>query len=149
MNILKANILALENSMNWLKRSLDICSKTTDSNDFSPEEMDAFEGLTSRFARTADILFNKLYRSIHYIKEGETSSWLDVLFYMEKSGLIGSVDDARLVKELRNDIVHEYALNDITDLFKEVLAQSPLLLKMAQSAVQEANKILEKYDGMM
>ena len=57
MNILKANILALENSLNWLKRSLAICSKTTDSNDFSPEEMDAFEGLTSRFARTADILF--------------------------------------------------------------------------------------------
>jgi hypothetical protein len=68
---------------------------------------------------------------------------------MEKSGLIESVDDARLVKELRNDIVHEYALNDITDLFKEVLAQSPLLLKMAQSAVQEVNRILEKCDSMM
>ena len=94
LNILQINILALENSMNWLKRSLDICSKTTDTDDLSPEEMDAFEGLTSRFARTADILFNKLYRSIHYIKEGETSSWLDVLFHMEKSGLIESVDDA-------------------------------------------------------
>ncbi len=145
--ILGENVQALKQSAAWLQRSFDICSKTSESRNLTPEDMDAFEGLTARFARTADLLFNKVFRSIHYLQEGENRSWLDVLLYMEKTGVIQSGEEARLLKELRNDIVHEYALNDILDLFKEVYHQTPLLLKMVDSAITEADKVLEKTNG--
>ena len=145
--ILRDNVKTLRNSVAWLQRSFDICSKTSESRNLTPEEMDAYEGLTARFARTADLLFNKVFRGIHYIQEGENQSWLDVLLYMEKTGVIKSGEEARLLKELRNDIVHEYTLNDILDLFKEVYHQTPLLLMMVESAITEAERLLEKTNG--
>ncbi|MDZ7742729.1 MAG: hypothetical protein U5Q03_13515 [Bacteroidota bacterium] len=70
--------------------------------------MDAYEGLTSRFARVCDILFSKLFRTIFFLEQGEAGTWLDVLLFMEEN-VIDNTKEARLLKELRNDIVHEYA----------------------------------------
>jgi hypothetical protein len=143
-SILAENVKALQHSVAWLQRSFDICNETSESHKLTPEEMDDYESLTARFARTADILFNKVFRSIHYVQEGENRSWLDVLLYMEKTGVLESREEARLLKELRNDIVHEYALNDVLDLFKEVYHQTPFLLKMVKSAIAEADRVLGK-----
>jgi len=108
--------------------------------------MDAFEGLTSRFARANDILFNKVYRSIVYIENGENLPWIDVIFYFEKKQVIDKAEDARLLKELRNDIVHEYAITDLTELFEEVLRYTPVLLQYAEKARKEAEKVNEKLE---
>lgn len=142
--ILAENVKALKHSVAWLQRSFDICVEVGEGQNLTAEEMDAYESLTARFARTADLLFNKVFRSIHYVQEGENRSWLDVLLYMEKTGVIQSGEDARLLKELRNDIVHEYALNDLLDLFKEVYKQTPFLFKMVESAVAEAERVSGK-----
>jgi len=147
ISILKANTASLTNSVTWLTRSYDICAKIPDLIKPNPEEMDALEALTSRFARTADLLFNKIYRSIHYIQEGESRPWLDVLLFMEKTGLINSIEDARIIKELRNDIVHEYAMQDINPLYIEVMRQCPRLMKMTEVALEEAARILKKLDN--
>ena len=144
LSILRDNKDALNNSVAWLQRSFEICNAKHDLTNLSPEGMDDFECLTSRFARTADLLFNKLYRSIYYIQEGEARPWLDVLIHMEKIRLITSVEEARLIKELRNDIVHEYTVADLIILYKEVLNQTPILLKMVKNSIQEADKTLNK-----
>ena len=144
LEILKENTDALMDALSWLNRSFEICKSYTDFSNLDPEAMDAFEGLTSRFARTADVLFNKLFRSIVYISEGESRTWLDVLFLMEKYGVIGNAEDARLIRELRNDIVHEYMLTDITVLFKEVMSQCPVLLQFAFNAIRESEKLQAK-----
>lgn len=142
--ILTENVTALKHSVAWLQRSFSICNDVADKQNLSAEEMDAYESLTARFARTADLLFNKVFRSIHYVQEGENRPWLDVLLHMEKMGVIESSEYARLLKELRNDIVHEYALNDLLDLFKEVYEQTPVLLKMVDSAITEADRVSRK-----
>ena len=51
---------------------------------------------------------------------------------------------AWLLKELRNDIVHEYVLNNLLDLFKEVYKQVPTMLKMVDSAITEADRVSRK-----
>ena len=144
IKILKENSDALNDASLWLKRSYGICKDYDDLTNPNSEAMDAFEALTSRFARTSDLLFNKVFRSIAYISEGENRPWLDVLILMEKYGVIESAEDARIIKELRNDIVHEYILTDITILFKEVLNQCPFLLKFAENAIQESEKLQAK-----
>jgi len=141
--ILNENAKSLEDAVNWLKRSQTICTGFNIEN-LSPEGMDAFEGLTSRFARVCDILFNKLFRSIFYLEEGEAGSWLDVILYMEKENVITSAEDARVMKELRNDIVHEYADNDLTLIFKEVLKQSPLLINYVNNTLEKVIVLKDK-----
>jgi hypothetical protein len=143
LELLKENVKDLQNAMAWLQRSYGICKQSFDLNNLSPEGMDAFEGLTSRFARVTDILFSKVFRSIAYIEEGESRSWLDVLLYMEKKGVIGDAVEARTMKELRNEIVHEYSTAEITNLFGEVLLQCPVLFGYAENAIREA-ELLEK-----
>ena len=141
--ILDENATSLEDAVKWLRRSLTIC-KDFDTRDLSPEGMDAFEGLTSRFARVCDILFNKLFRSIFYLEEGEAGSWLDVILYMEKENIIGRIEDVRLIKELRNDIVHEYANTDLKLIFEEVLKQSPLLINYVNDTLGKVSDLKEK-----
>lgn len=143
ISILNENAQSLQDALKWLNRSLSICEKYNIEN-LNPEGMDSFEGLTSRFARTCDILFNKLYRTIFYIEQGETGTWLDVLFFMEKENLIDNVQDARLLKELRNDIVHEYATTDLNLIFNEVLNLSPLLIKYVDESLLKVKELNEK-----
>ncbi len=87
LSILNENAGSLKDAVKWLKRSLKLC-KEYNIKDLTPEGMDAFESLTSRFARVCDILFSKLFRSIFYLEEGEAGSWLDVVLFMEKEHVI-------------------------------------------------------------
>ncbi len=102
------------------------------------------EALSARFARTTDILTNKVLRSIIYIEHGEPLTWIDTLIYFEKQGLISTIDELRLIKELRNDIVHEYTFSDLIELFTEVLKQTGLLILIAKNTFQYADKVLAK-----
>lgn len=146
INILSENIKYLEESVYWLKRSFTICNENFDIENLSEEGFDAFESLTSRFGRTTDILFNKVFRGIVYLEEGNVSTWLDTLIFMEKQGLISSTEDARLVKELRNDIVHEYVVADLKQLFIEVLNHCPLLFTYIDNSLPYINNLIEKLE---
>ncbi len=81
--ILQENLTHLKDALKWLDRSFVICDKF-DIQQLNAEGMDAFESFTSRFARVSDILFNKVFRSIYYLEQGENASWLDVTLFMEK-----------------------------------------------------------------
>jgi hypothetical protein len=127
LDILNENLNALNEALKWLERSYNICNKF-DTNNLSSEGMDAFEGLTSRFARVSDILFNKVFRSITYIENGENLPWIDVVYHLEKKQVIDNAENARLIKELRNDIVHEYVMSDLTELYNEFLINTPAII---------------------
>lgn len=111
--ILEEHMEALRESVKWLKRSYEICQKLNAPSEDDPEAMDAFESLTARFGRTTDILFNKVFKSIVFLKEQEYKSWLDMMFFLQKQGILEDVSNARYLKELRNDIVHEYQFSEI------------------------------------
>jgi len=144
IKILQENKLALTESFRWLQRSYAICHEQFDINELSDEGYDAFESLTSRFARTTDILTNKVFRSIIYLEEGASFSWLDTLLYLEKNGVVSSLDDARLIKELRNEIVHEYTVSDLKQLFIEVLNNCSKLFEFVETAQRYSDKLLNK-----
>jgi hypothetical protein len=143
LEILKENASTLESATPWLHRSYNIC-KSFDTKNLDEQAMDAFETLTSRFARVTDLLFNKVFRSIVYVEEGEAYSLIDTLSYMEKIGVIDNLESARIIKELRNDIVHEYVMEDLHDLFREILNHCPILFRYSSSALKEVEKIEKK-----
>ena len=130
--LLRESLETLSESLRWLKRSCSICVEIGIKEEYLEEEFDAFETFTSRFARTVDIILQKVLRSIDRVELEDQGTLLDVLNRAHKRGLIDSVDEIRLIRELRNDIVHEYTSGNLADLFADVMSNVPKLLDVAE-----------------
>lgn len=111
-----------------LEQSLDKAPNVKES--FTDEEWEIIDALTSRYARTSDILFNKVFRSIDHLEFSEGGTLLDVANRTEKRGIIESVREMRKLKDIRNEISHEYAEEDIVEFYKEILDASQAILKI-------------------
>ena len=103
------------------------CSQIDLGASLSDPEFDAFETLTSRFARVSDMVLQKVFRSIDRLELEDGGTLLDVLNRAEKRGLVASADQFRELRELRNEITHEYALDDLRTLFASVIEHTPIL----------------------
>jgi uncharacterized protein YutE (UPF0331/DUF86 family) len=124
----------LEKSLQWLKRSYDICSAFGDKGAaFSPEEYDAIETLTSRYARTSDILIQKIFRSIDKVELEDRGTMIDVVNRADKRGLFESVNEIRVIRDLRNQIAHEYSQEELEKLFADVMRLTPRLQSIADN----------------
>ena len=124
--ILHDTLNDLEESRHWLKRSYDICKAIGIKDAYSDEEFDAFEILTGRFARTCDMIVQKGFRSIDKVEfEDRGGALIDALNRAHKRGLIDSIDEIRIVRDLRNEIVHEYRRANLQKLFQSILTQTP------------------------
>jgi hypothetical protein len=122
----------LDDALHWLERSYTKCQTIGMKATYTEDEFDIFETLTSRFARVADILIHKVFRSLDAVELETGGTMLDVVHRAEKRGFFESVDDARLIKDLRNQIVHEYVTESIVEMFTEVLRYTAILLQVIQ-----------------
>lgn len=94
-----------------------------------------YEALTSRFARAIDILIHKVYRAIDAVEFVDGGTLIDAMNRADKRKLIDSIQEMRLLKDLRNDIAHEYIAERIQLLHQEVLQCSPKLLQLIERAI--------------
>ncbi len=138
--VLHENLANLEKSIFWLNRSFASCSSIGVKQEYSEEEFDHFENLTSRYARTTDMLIGKILRSIDTVELMEPGSLIDSANRAEKRGIVDSVSQLRELKELRNEIVHEYETAELTLLFEAVLKGTPLVLATAQKITDYCSK---------
>ena len=128
---LSRDLDVLEKSLYWLRRSFGICTKIGVKPAYSDDELDAIETLTSRYARTSDIIIQKVFRSIDKVEFEDSGTMIDVVNRAHKRGLFDSVDEIRKIKDLRNKIAHEYAREDIESVFEEVIGFTPEILVIA------------------
>ena len=70
------------------------------------------ENLVGRYARTIDVIVNKVFRSIDAVELEDGGTMIDVANRAEKRGIVESADRVRDLKGLRNDIVHAYETED-------------------------------------
>lgn len=124
----------LDDGARWLRRSLTRCRKAAAKRELSAADLDAFEALTSRYARVSDMILQKLFRCLDAIELEDSGTLLDALNRAEKRGLIVSADVFREVRELRNEIAHEYAQENLRPLFNGVLDRAPILLETIRRA---------------
>jgi uncharacterized protein YutE (UPF0331/DUF86 family) len=130
LDTLKINLGDLELSLKWLRRSYDRCAGIGIKTNYTEDEYDYFENLTSRYARTVDLLINKTLRSIDTVEFLESGSIIDAVNRAEKRGIIDSVSDLRDLKDLRNEIAHEYGAGNLLELFSKVLAAVPHIFEV-------------------
>ena len=99
---------------------------------YSEDEFDEFENLTSRFARTTDLIISKILRTIDTVELMDPGSVIDSANRAEKRGIIDSVSRLRDLKDLRNEIAHQYEADGLPGIFSAVLQAVPELFKMAR-----------------
>ena len=124
--------IELESSIDYLKYSFEkINKKSINSNSTSPEDLETYEALVSRFARTTDIFVAKYLRSF-VLKDDPafSGSLIDTINYAEKKGLIVSAKSWIEIRELRNKISHEYAAADLKIIFDQVMLLTPEVLEI-------------------
>ena len=124
---LKEDFTRLDMAVKMLKYSLQRCKKIGIKTDYSLEELDRFESLASRFARTSDIYTQKVMKGIILILREEANTFIDRANLFEKLG-ISSAEDLKLIRDLRNEISHEYRADDITAIFEAVIKYSEKLI---------------------
>ena len=121
------HLAALDKASSALVYSYDKCCDIGEKDDYDLEEQESFEALTSRFARTSDILTQKVLKTLFMLLQENIKTIIDAANFLEKLELIDHADDLLNIREIRNQIAHEYVESDIKDLFLDVLQYVPEL----------------------
>ncbi|HHJ07267.1 MAG TPA: hypothetical protein ENK24_07180 [Anaerolineae bacterium] len=140
--LLEIELDLLDKAAAALRYSYDRCREIGVKDVYSQEEKEKFEALTGRFARLSDILIQKTFRLIDVIDLDTEGTVRDRINRAERKELIESAAEFIEIRELRNEIAHEYIPEAIETIFKMALAQTPLLL----DSVERVKRYCERYD---
>ncbi|WP_040334051.1 hypothetical protein [Candidatus Magnetobacterium casense] len=122
----------LNKAVEMLEYSLRQCKKIGLKRAYSLDELDRFESLTARFARTSDIYTQKIMKGITIILREDAKTFIDRANLFEKLD-IAKAEDIKLIRDLRNEISHEYRLDDITEIFEAVMEYSDKLIEVIEN----------------
>ncbi len=90
------------------------------------------------------MLVNKVLRSIDTVESEDIGTVIDIMNRAEKRGIVTSAELLHTIKDLRNNIVHEYKIAEITRFFADVKKYTPLLLDIIKKVNEYCEKYLEK-----
>jgi len=76
---------------------------------------EAIEAFLSRYSRTVDLLINKVLRGLDILEMEDTSKKLDIVIRAEKRGFIKDFNVLIEMKDLRNELAHEYVQKRIEE----------------------------------
>lgn len=140
---LRATLSQLKQAEKHLLVSYRRCEKWGLSGPHTEDNLIEFEALTGRFARIVDMLIHKLYRAIDTVELVDGGTLIDTINRAEKRGLVKSLVEVRALKDLRNDIAHEYLAEKLTRLHKEVYEAVPKLLEMVRKGIEYSEKYVK------
>lgn len=126
--LLSEELILLNKAVETLNLSVEKCKKITSKKEYSFEEMESFDSLTSKFNRTSDLYTQKVLRTIWILLHEPFVPFIDLLNKAEKMRLIQSADKLIEIRDLRNQIAHEYIPEAITDLVPEVIDNCAFLI---------------------
>ncbi len=133
-SLLEKELGTLARAATSLEKSVAKCSQLTPSPRQSFEEEESFDALTSKFARCADILTQKVLKTTVFILREDAPTFIDRMNLCEKLGAIPSANSLIEIRDLRNTIAHEYAVDDLMELYADTLKLAPGLLEAARFA---------------
>ena len=124
----------LEKQVFWLNRSFEK-SKNLDLENLSIDDFDILENLSSRFARTLDFLVRKYWRALDSLEFENQGTLVDVVNRAEKRKFFDEIEQFREMKDLRNEIVHEYLDDKLEETFDDIREFSKILLEICQRSL--------------
>ena len=124
-DVMQRSLMSLQQSTNKTRQLLR-------QSEFSFEELESIDSLTSKFSRTSDIYLQKVLRSIWMLLREDTVPLIDLLNREEKLMIIVSAEELLQMRDIRNQIAHEYLPEAVPELAKEVVVMTTLLQKNIQ-----------------
>ena len=127
--LLLAHWDVLQRSLKSLQQSRDKTHQLLQQSEFSFEELESIDSLISKFSRTSDIYLQKVLRSIWMLLREDTVPLIDLLNRAEKLMIIVSAEELLQMRDIRNQIAHEYLPEAVPELASEVVVMTTLLQK--------------------
>jgi hypothetical protein len=127
--LLNDELELLQRSVKTFTLSIEKCHRIGNKELYTFEEMESFDSLTSKFNRTSDIYTQKVLRTVWTLLH---ESFLPFIDFMNQSEKLRLIDDAEImitIRDLRNQIAHEYIPEAITALVPDVIEYGLLLIK--------------------
>ena len=106
------------------------------------KQLESAEAFTGRFARSVDLLVNKVLRSLDRVELKSEGTLLDVVNRAEKRGFVGQSDELREMKDVRNIIAHDYAGAKAAEILTYCREQKPVLDAICERVSGHASRIL-------
>ena len=135
------NLKLFNKSIFWLKKSLQRVKNIENFEKLTEEQLEIIEALMNRYSRAVDILINKVLRSLDYLELEESSRKLDIVIRAEKRGFVRDYNILIEMKDLRNELAHEYLEERLRDRLEEVISKSRELVEIAD----EINRYVQKF----
>ena len=106
------------------------------------QELESAEAFTGRFARSVDLLVNKVLRSLDRVELKPEGTLLDVINRAQKRGLVVRGEELREMKDVRNMIAHDYAGAKAAEIFAYCREQKPVVDAICDRVAAYAGQIL-------
>ncbi len=140
-SVLKANRDLLNQALPSFGKSLEKCRLLDFTAPLSFEMEESLDALTSKFARVSDMFTQKVLKSLVLLTREDAPTFVDRMNLCEKLGVISSASDLIEIRDLRNQIAHEYLAENLSEVYADCLALSEKLL----NEIKTANQAIEKY----
>mgnify|MGYP003386296605 FL=1 len=140
---LAQDLQLLEKQIRWLELSYQQCSSIGIKKQYSIEEFGYYETLCSRYSRGIDFLIRKIFRTLDEYEFENQGTLIDVVNNAHKRNLFQDIDQLRLMKDMRNTIIHEYIEDHLVDVFEAVLEYSGSLLDIMKNTKNYMAKLLD------
>ena len=144
--VLRANRDVLNKALPSFLRSLEKCRSLELCEACSFEVEESFDALTSKFSRISDIFTQKVLKSLVLLTREDAPTFLDRMNLCEKLGIIPSASALLEIRDLRNQIAHEYLAKNLTEVYRDCLALSESLLSAIHAANLGIDRLLEGKD---
>ena len=132
---LKQDAELLKKQLTWLKLSCSECKNISIKENYTIDEFGKFEILCGRYSRGIDFLIRKIFRSIDEYEFENQGTLVDVVNNAHKRGLFEDIEELRIMKDVRNTIVHEYIEDALADVFDEVLTYAQKLIVIIENTL--------------
>ena len=124
------HILRIDEALRGLKVDFPIALGTYQS--FDSEQIRCIDQFIFRFSKLQDAIGAKIFRYILEILEEDVTSlpMRDILNRLERFNIIPSADEWIYIRELRNEIAHDYPLyeNEIVAILNELIVKVEVVI---------------------
>ena len=129
IDLVQSELELLQASVDTLQLSIRKCQLIGRKESYTFEELESFYSLTSKFNRTSDIFVQKVLRSVWMLLHESFIPFIDMINKSEKMLMLLSADKIIEIRDLRNQIAHEYIPEAIRDLIPEVIELTSQLIE--------------------
>ena len=129
INVLNSEWDLLQAAVKTMKLSVHKCQVIGSKESYTFEELESFDSLTSKFNRTSDLFTQKVLRTVWMLLHEPFAPFIDMMNNGEKMKILQSADQLIEIRDLRNQIAHEYLPDAIRELVPEVIELSANLIE--------------------